>query len=244
MIDIPKILPFKDDYVFKALLTRYDSGIIRNSMISAFTGLKIVSSEVVENEPAIDSFAYEKLVRFDVNCVTDDGTRIEIEMQAHSMPNDNSADKFIHRFCYRDGETLLSDYCSIIYVELPKIKKSLEKPFDEMTDDERWAVFVEYVDDSKFEAKVREFETRKEFREAMENLSRISKSDQDRARYNLILKNKMDRATEIHLAEKKGKAEALIEVAMDFLRNGFTPADVAKGVKLPLADIEALQKNL
>jgi hypothetical protein len=31
---------------------------------------------------------------------------------------------------------------------------------------------------------------------------------------------------------------------MNFLRSGFAPAEVAKGVRLPLAEIEALQKSL
>jgi hypothetical protein len=48
--DLPELLPFKDDYIFKTMLTRPESDIIRNSMISAFTGLNIVQSTVVENE--------------------------------------------------------------------------------------------------------------------------------------------------------------------------------------------------
>jgi predicted transposase/invertase (TIGR01784 family) len=199
-----ELLPFKDDYVFKAILTKHDTGIIRNSMISAFTGLKIVSSEIAENEPPAD-VTLEKEVRFDVNCTTDDGTKVQIEMQAHKMPNDSAEnghinlrvrslyymgklfvaqsaklysdmhkaiqimicdyivfgdDKFIHKFYYKDGDLVLSDYCSIIYVELPKIRKSLSKSVDEMTDDERWAVFIEWVSDNKFKEKAREFEVR------------------------------------------------------------------------------------
>ncbi|MDR0904381.1 MAG: Rpn family recombination-promoting nuclease/putative transposase [Ruminococcus sp.] len=296
MIDInniPEILPFKDDYIFKAMLTRYDTGLIRNSMISAFTGLKIVSSEVAENEPAADAVLLEKEVRFDVNCTTDDGTKVQIEMQAHRMANDTADnehinlrvrslyymgklfvgqrtkhysdmdkaiqimicdyvvfddDRFIHKFYYKDGDLVLSDYCSIIYVELPKIKKSISKPVDEMTDDERWAVFIEYVNDNKFKEKAHEFEAREEFKEAMESLSRVTQSDRDYNHYMSRLKYEMDKATEMHYAKEEGiqigTTNTLIETAINFLRNGFAPADVAKGVKLPLADIEALQKKL
>jgi hypothetical protein len=49
-------------------------------------------------------------------------------------------DRFMHRFTFSDGEITLSEICCIIYVELPKIKDSLQKPFEQMTDDERWAV--------------------------------------------------------------------------------------------------------
>jgi predicted transposase/invertase (TIGR01784 family) len=301
MIDIPKILPFKDDYIFKSVLTNHDSGIIRNSMISAFTGLKIVSSEIAENEPAAENAMLEKPVRFDVNCITDDGTKVQIEMQAHRMPRDNSAnehknlrvrslyymgklfsgqreeiysdmnkaiqimicdfpvfedDRFIHKFYYKDTEIILSDYCSIIYVELPKIKKSLSKPVDEMTDDERWAVFIEFANENKFKEKAVEFEAREEFKEAMESLSRVTQSDRDYNYYMSRLKYEMDTAQERHdlmeegveLGMKKGiqigANTALIKTAMRLLNLGFSPEMASQAVELPLADIEALQKRL
>jgi predicted transposase/invertase (TIGR01784 family) len=288
--NIPEILPFKDDYIFKAMLTRYDTGLIRNSMISAFTGLKIVSSEVKENEPPMLVFSGDKPIRFDVSCVTDDGTRVEIEMQAHTMHGDNSSnkhkslrvrslyyisrlfagqggenypdlkkaiqimlcdytvfsdDKFIHKFYFRDDDTVLSDYCSIIYVELPKIRKSLSKPVDEMTDDERWAVFVEYVGDSKFLGKADEFEARKEFKEAMETLSKISQSENERAYYTSRLKYEMDTATEKYYLREEGKAEGIAETLINTARSlilyGMPSAEIAKVLNLPISKIEALR---
>jgi predicted transposase/invertase (TIGR01784 family) len=284
-----ELLPFKDDYIFKAILTKHDTGIIRNSMISAFTGLKIVSSVVVENEPAGDLNIHEKPIRFDVNCVLDDGTKVEIEMQAHSMQYDNNKnehknlrvrslyymgklfsgqhsknysdmnkaiqimicdytvfkdEKFIHKFYYKDGDVTLSDYCSIIYVELPKIKKSLSKSVDEMTEDERWAVFVEYAADSKFIGKATEFETREEFKEAMDALSRVTQDDRDRAYYISRLKYEMDTAQAFHDAEEKGRRESLIEMVKNLFSLGMSPDFITQATKLPLADIEALQKKL
>jgi predicted transposase/invertase (TIGR01784 family) len=304
MIDInniPKILPFKDDYIFKSLLTNHDTGLIRNSMISAFTGLKIVSSEIAENEPAAENVLLEKPVRFDVNCVTDDGTKVQIEMQAHRMPRDNSAnghknlrvrslyymgklftgqcaeiysdmnkaiqimicdfpvfedERFIHKFYYKDNDTMLSDYCSIIYVELPKIKKSLSKPVDEMTDDERWAVFIEFANESNFKEKAVEFESRKEFKQAMESLSKVTQSERDYNYYMSRLKYEMDTAQERHDLMEEGMERgiqkgiqigannALIKTAMRLLNLGLSPEMASQAVELPLADIEALQKQL
>jgi predicted transposase/invertase (TIGR01784 family) len=153
-------------------------------------------------------------------------------------------ERFIHKFYYKDTDTLLSDYCSIIYVELPKIKKSFSKPVDEMTDDERWAVFIEFANESKFKEKAVEFESRKEFKEAMESLSRVTQSDRDYNYYMSRLKYEMDTEQERRDLMEAGMQKALIETAINFLRNGFTPQDVAKGISLPLADIEALQKQL
>jgi predicted transposase/invertase (TIGR01784 family) len=289
-----ELLPFKDDYVFKAILTKHDTGIIRNSMISAFTGLKIVSSVVVENEPAGDLNLDQKPIRFDVNCILEDGTKVEIEMQAHSMKYDNNKnehknlrvrslyymgklfsgqdekyysdmnkaiqimicdytvfkdEKFIHKFYYKDGDVMLSDYCSIFYVELPKIKKSLSKSVDEMTEDERWAVFVEYAADSKFTVKASEFETREEFKEAMDALSRVTQDDRDRAYYISRLKYEMDTAQSFHNAEQKGKVEGiqigtantLINTARKLILYGMPSEEIAKILDLPISKIEALR---
>jgi predicted transposase/invertase (TIGR01784 family) len=97
--DLPELLPFKDDYIFKTMLTRPESDIIRNSMISAFTGLNIVQSTVVENEPPIDFSTIEKQIRLDVHCVTDSGKEINIEMQAKAMDGDSGLNHHANLRC-------------------------------------------------------------------------------------------------------------------------------------------------
>jgi predicted transposase/invertase (TIGR01784 family) len=72
------------------MLTREGAEIVRNSMLSAFTGLDIEKSTVIENEPPMDISAEEKQIRLDVNCITADGEKINIEMQARTMFGDNS----------------------------------------------------------------------------------------------------------------------------------------------------------
>jgi predicted transposase/invertase (TIGR01784 family) len=169
--NLPALLPFKDDLIFKTMLTHPGADLMRNSIISAFTGLKIVESDVMQNEPGLDMSYAEKPIRFDVTCTTDTGKRVNIEMQAHRMEGDNAAnahenlrcrsiyytsklfvmqtaaryselnqtfhimicdytvfddEKFLHRFVYADGGLKLTDICSIIYVELPKIKDRLQ----------------------------------------------------------------------------------------------------------------------
>jgi predicted transposase/invertase (TIGR01784 family) len=92
-------------------------------------------------------------------------------------------DNFIHKFSYSDGDLILSDICRIIYVELPKIKDRMEKPFSEMTDDERWALLIKFADDKKFSAKAREFHAKEEFDMAIKTLVTLSKSEQEQFAY-------------------------------------------------------------
>jgi predicted transposase/invertase (TIGR01784 family) len=82
----------------------------------------------------------------------------------------------------------------------------------------------------------------------MESLSRVTQSDRDYNHYMSRLKYEMDQTTELHYAEKKGKAEGksenAIETAIRLLQMGLAPFVVSQGTTLPLADIEELQKKL
>jgi predicted transposase/invertase (TIGR01784 family) len=311
--DLPEILPFKEDHIFKSMLTKPEADIVRNSMISAFTGLNIVESAVAENEPPLDLTSDEKAIRLDVNCKTADGKKINIEMQAHAMAGDSfennheslrirsmyyisrlfaaqnaknyldlnetihimvcgfnvfNDDLFIHKFRYADKNIIFNDICSIIYVELPKIKTVIDKPFDEMTPDERWAVFVQYADDEKFKKIAPAFESQAEFKVAMNMLAEFSQSEKDYYRSISRLKYAMDRNTEIlnatnmgikkgidlgkaegikegmQVGIQQGKKEALYETAVNLLKTGLPPSQVALGTNLPLSEIEILKANL
>jgi hypothetical protein len=113
-IIIPELLPFKDDYIFKTVLTRPESDIVRNSMLSAFTGLDIVESTINENEPPIDLNVLEKQIRLDVNCKTSQGKRINIEMQAYKMDGDNSRNQHINlRACLASFADIISHSFSV-----------------------------------------------------------------------------------------------------------------------------------
>jgi predicted transposase/invertase (TIGR01784 family) len=247
--DLPALLPFKDDYIFKSMLTRPDSELIRNSIISAFTGLNVVQSAVMQNDPPIDMSFMERPVRFDVTCITDTNERVNIEMQAHKMAGDSfrnhhenlrcrsiyytsklyvtqNADhysglsktfhimicdfeifedsEFLHKFRYSDGNIVLSDICCIIYVELPKIKGIINKPFAEMTDEERWAVLIECVDEEAFSAKAAEFGSKEEFKMAINVLSKISKSEMEQLAYLSRLKYINDERHNLTVTKKEG----------------------------------------
>jgi predicted transposase/invertase (TIGR01784 family) len=78
---MPELLPPSDDRIFKLLLTHSDAGPVLKDVISAVIGRKVRTVAVRNNEiPAEDIF--EKQERLDVNCVTDTGEQIDLEMQA------------------------------------------------------------------------------------------------------------------------------------------------------------------
>ena len=75
------ILPPSDDRVFKLILTAPEAKPVLTDLISAIIQRPVVNVVVRNNEiPPGDT--EEKAERFDVNCQTDDGSQVDIEMQA------------------------------------------------------------------------------------------------------------------------------------------------------------------
>ena len=78
------ILPPSDDRVFKLILTAPDAKPALLDLITTLIGRKVVDVLVRNNEiPAEDT--EEKAQRLDLNCVTEDCTQINIEMQAQRI---------------------------------------------------------------------------------------------------------------------------------------------------------------
>lgn len=81
------ILPPSDDRVFKLILTSPEAkpGLI--NLISGILGHNVVDVVVHANELPPESIQ-EKAERFDVNCKIDDGSQVNLEMQASHMQED------------------------------------------------------------------------------------------------------------------------------------------------------------
>ncbi len=81
------ILPPSDDRVFKLILTSEDAKPVLIDLISSIIKRPVVEAEVRNNEiPSGDT--EEKAERFDVNCRIDDGSQIDLEMQASRIQED------------------------------------------------------------------------------------------------------------------------------------------------------------
>ena len=75
------ILPAYEDYTFKSLMMRPESKPALMDLISACIGRTVTDVVIRNNElPVTDT--EEKNERFDVNCVIDDGSQVNVEMQS------------------------------------------------------------------------------------------------------------------------------------------------------------------
>ena len=81
------ILPPSDDRVFKLILTSPESKTGLINLISSIIGRTVVDVVLLPNE-LTPGDTEEKAERFDVNCKIDDGSQINLEMQASHMVED------------------------------------------------------------------------------------------------------------------------------------------------------------
>ena len=82
------ILPPSDDRIFKVILTSPEAKPVLMDLISAIIGRPILDVVVHGNELPIGD-TEEKDESFDVNCKTDDGTQIDLEMAASRIQEES-----------------------------------------------------------------------------------------------------------------------------------------------------------
>ena len=225
-----EVLPPYDDRVFKLILTAPEAKPALMNLVPAVINRPVTDVWVRNNElPPGDT--EEKAERLDLNCVTDDGSQVDIEMQSsrieeklggghknlkgksiyylcdlHSSqsskgkPYDELARSyqvtfcgytvfsnrkdFINSFSMRhdvDNE-LFHDAIQVVYVELSKLSEVLKKSVDEMSDLEKWAVFLRYAENPVYREIVnRVIASKEELNVAGELLMGISQDERERA---------------------------------------------------------------
>jgi predicted transposase/invertase (TIGR01784 family) len=85
------ILPPTDDRIFKTIMTSPEAEPFLMKLIAGLIRRKVVGVTVHSNELPI-SDTKEKGERFDVNCKTDDGSQINLEMRASHMNEDSGGE--------------------------------------------------------------------------------------------------------------------------------------------------------
>jgi len=79
-----EILPLAEDFVLKAVLTHPDAKPALIDLISAVIGRNVKDVQLLNNElHSVD--ADEKKQRLDVNCIIDDGSQVNVEMQGSAL---------------------------------------------------------------------------------------------------------------------------------------------------------------
>ena len=121
-------------------------------------------------------------------------------------------EEFLHSFEYYDpGRGVsLNGKSRIITLELSKLEGIVEKPIDEMSSQELWAVFFQYLPDTSKRQKINEIIDREEgIAMASKVLKSISKDEIERARLMSEYKYQLDLQSQLVTAERKGKEEGI-----------------------------------
>jgi len=109
-------------------------------------------------------------------------------------------DSFLHCFLYYDPDTCISlgGRTRIITVELVKARPIADKPVEEMTDAEKWAVFFQYLTDKDKRDKIIDIINYEEgIAMAMDTLVEVTQDEIEYARMTSLIMAKLDYNTSI-----------------------------------------------
>jgi len=161
-------------------------------------------------------------------------------------------EELIHNFIYYDPDNRISlgGKTRIITVELIKTKPIVNKPIEEMTTSELWAVFFEYLTDEEKRAKMIEIINHEEgIAMAVETMSKITQDQVEYARMCNLLKSELDYQDGMVEARRSGIEEGLemgieqekLIIAKNLLSEGSTPEFIHRITGLSLKDIAHLE---
>jgi predicted transposase/invertase (TIGR01784 family) len=165
--------------------------------------------------------------------------QIAILAKERFFPDEN----FAHNFLYYDpnNRVSLGGRTRIITVELVKTGPVVDKPVEEMTNAERWAVFFQYLTDEEKRGKIIEIIKREEgIAMALETLANITQDEIEYARQTTLLKSELDWQSREVNARCKGRNEASLDIARNLKGMGLPISQIAEGTGLPIETITQL----
>ena len=137
-----------------------------------------------------------------------------------------SDEHYYHCFKYYDNERQI-DYdgsTRIITLELEKLGKVVEKPTEEMTDSEKWAIFFEYLTLKDKRSIINEIIEKEEgISMASQVLMTVSEDEEERARIMRDEKIELDYKSGLVEAKREGKLEII-----ELLKSGKSPEEIIK----------------
>jgi predicted transposase/invertase (TIGR01784 family) len=141
---------------------------------------------------------------------------------------------FFHSFEYYDParRVSLDGRTRILTLELSKLDNIVQKPTEEMSAPELWAVYFRYLKDNSMRAKINEILAREEgIAMASEVLLSISRDEAERARLMSEEKFQLDLQSKLVHAERQGRAEGEQigeQRIIELLKGGKSPEEVIK----------------
>jgi len=165
--------------------------------------------------------------------------QIAILAKERFFPDEN----FVHNFLYYDPDNCVSlgGRTRIITVELVKTGPVADKPIEEMTNAERWAVFFQYLTDEEKRSKIIEIINQEEgIAMALDTLVNITQDEVEYARMSTLIKSELDYQSGMVGATRKGRNEASLDIARNFKKMGLPISQIAEGTGLPIETITQL----
>jgi len=173
--------------------------------------------------------------------------QIAILAKERFFPDEN----LTHNFLYYDPNAHISlgGRTRIITVELVKTEPVVDKPIEEMTNAELWAVFFQYLTDEEKRGKIIEIINREEgIAMALDTLVNITQDEVEYARMSTLLKSELDYQSGMVGARRKGLREgftrghdkARLEIAQKMKEMGDSIEKIHTITGLPLETIEQM----
>jgi len=137
--------------------------------------------------------------------------------------------KFLHSFEYYDSVNgvSLNGKSRIITLELSKLGGIVEKSTDEMSAQELWAVFFQYLPDVSKRQKINEIIAREEgIAMASKVLKSISKDEKERARLMSEYKYAVDLQSKLVTAKRKGQ-----DYVLELMAQGLSYEEIRKKIE-------------
>jgi len=148
-----------------------------------------------------------------------------------------------HDFLYYDPNTHVSlgGKTRIITVELVKTEPIVDKPVEEMTNAELWAVFFQYLTDEEKRGKIVEIINREEgIAMAVETLGTFTQSELEYIRESSLLKGELDWQCDMTEARREARSEVRFEIARKMKTMGFLTEQIQAATGLPMETIAQL----
>ena len=114
----------------------------------------------------------------------------------------------------------LSDAIHVVYLELSKLQKIMEKPVEDMTDLEKWTVFFQYAGEPTHREMVNEVIASKGVLQmARDFLMSINQDERERAVFRRHRMYQTDLESDLATAEDRGARRGRAEAALSLIRN-------------------------
>ena len=147
----------------------------------------------------------------------------------------------------------MCDAIQLVFVELSKLKKLLDKPVSEMTVLDKWSLFLQYAPDRKHREKVNEvIESEEVLSVAGELLMSISQDERERAIFRSRRKFQTDYQSDIATAEDRGReagkiagrAAEKIEIARNMIADGEPVEKIVRYTGLTIEELKHLRTEI